>query len=175
MDGLLSPKVSGKADRPISVTAVYDRQVMLTVNAPHGVAGDGWHKVGEVAAVAVPTSVSSMFLVNSTFVGFGGYPSGQSSIQVLVNEPTTLTALYRAEPNLAVFALLLLLPSVAVLLYLGVTRGWFSELRARVQERIRNIRARRKLRFWKNPQQAAELPGLNGTHLSIPIGEEQRN
>src|SRR5262249_16986605 len=35
-DGLVSPKITGKVDKPISAIAVYDRQVMLTVNAPHG-------------------------------------------------------------------------------------------------------------------------------------------
>ena len=179
-DGLISPKISGKVDKPISATAIYDRQVMLTVNAPHGVSGDGWHKVGEVAAVTVPNSVSQMFLLNSTFVGFGGYPAGQSSIQVLVNEPTTLTALYRTEPNYLVLLLLLLLPLLAVLIYLGVTRGWFIALRARAQERMRHVRARRRLRFWQTAEKrtldvAAELPGRNGTHLPLPVGEEQRN
>jgi hypothetical protein len=181
-DNLLSPKIIGKVDKPISASAVYDRQVMLTVNAPNGVSGDGWHKAGDVAAVTVPGSVSQMFLLNSTFVGFGGYPAGQSSIQVLVNEPTTLTALYRTEPNLQVLALLLFLPTLAVLVYLSVTRGWLIELRARAQERIRLFRARRKMKvlFWaaaekNNHESPAPLPGRNGPHLPLPIGDEPTN
>jgi hypothetical protein len=102
-------------------------------------------------------------------VGFGGYPAGQASIQVLVNEPTTLTALYRTEPNYLVLILVLLLPLLAVALYLGVTRGWFIDGRARLRERIRDVRARRKLLFW------AELHGRNGTHLPVPAGEERRD
>jgi hypothetical protein len=178
-DNLLSPKITGKVDKPINVSAVYDRQVMLTVNAPNGASGDGWHKAGDVAAVTVPSSVSQMFLLNSTFVGFGGYPAGQSSIQVLVNEPTTLTALYRTEPNLQVLALLLFLPTLAVLVYFSVTRGWLVELRARAQERVRLFRARRKMKvlFWAtaekhNHDSPAQLPGRNGPHLPLPIGEE---
>ncbi len=169
-------------DKPINATAVYDRQVMLTVNAPHGVSGDGWHKVGDVASVTVPGSVSEMLLLNSTFVGFGGYPNGQSSIQVLVNEPTTLTALYRTEPNYLMFVLVLLLPLLAVLAFLGVTRGWFIAWRTRAQERLRHMRARRRLRFWQKAEKldkplevATQLPGRNGTHQPLPIGEEQRN
>jgi hypothetical protein len=181
MDGLLSPKVTGKVDKPINLTATYERQVMLTVNAPHGAAGDGWQTVGSVARVTVPGSVSQMFLLNSTFVAFGGYPNGQSSIQVLVNEPTTVTALYRSEPNLGVLSLLLLLPSLAVLIYLGVVRGWFLEWRMRVEDRILELRLRR--RFGKRVtltrssslDTATQIPGRNGTHLPLPVGEEQRN
>ncbi|MBO0880554.1 MAG: hypothetical protein J2P17_09455 [Mycobacterium sp.] len=168
MDGLLSPKITGKVDKPISVTAVYDKQVKLTVNAPYGVSGDGWQQVGSVANITVPNSVAQMFLLNSTFVGFGGYPSGQASIQVLVNEPTTLTALYRTEPNLVVLALILLLPLVAVLVYLGVTRAWFIAWNARARQRIWISGSRRGLI-------APEIPERNGTHLPAPIGDQQRN
>jgi hypothetical protein len=173
MDGLLSPKITGKVDKPIIVTAAYERQVMLKVNAPHGAAGDGWQKVGSVASVSVPSSVSEMFLLNSTFTGFGGYPAGQSSIQVLVNEPTTLTALYRTEPNYLVLALLLGLPLLAVIVYLTITRGWLDVLRARV----RRLRARRwpvapMIENTVLLRATADLPGRNGTHVSLPIGEE---
>src|SRR5205823_5384106 len=123
MDGLLSPKITGKVDKPIMLTANYERQVMLKVNAPHGSAGDGWQKLGDVATVSVPNSVAEMFLLNSTFSTFGGYPAGQTSIQVLVSGPTTLTALYHTEPNLPVLALLLAMPLLIVSIYLFTTRG----------------------------------------------------
>jgi hypothetical protein len=176
MEGLTSPKITGKVDKPIAVTAVYDRQVMLKINAPHGAAGDGWQKVGSVATVSVPSSFSDAFLMSSTFSGFGGYPPGQSSIQVLVNEPTTLTALYRTQPNLVVLALLLLLPLLAVIVYLITTRGGYGWFRARTNRVRDRIRARRK------PTTPAadtgplaitsEIPTRNGTHLPLPIGDE---
>jgi hypothetical protein len=176
IDGLLSPKITGKVDKPIIVTATYERQVMLKVNAPHGSAGDGWQKVGNVVTVSVPSSVSEMFLLNSSFTGFGGYPSGQSSIQVLVSEPTTLTALYRSEPNLVVLALLLGLPLLAVIVYVMYMRGGYGWLRARL-ERIR-ARVRARLRRTRPVADEAPLeftaglPERNGTHLPLPVGDE---
>jgi len=184
MDGLLSPKITGKVDKPIIVTAAYERQVMLKVNAPHGASGDGWQKVGSVTSVSVPGSVSEMFLLNSTFAAFGGYPAGQSSIQVLVNEPTTLTALYRTEPNFLVLVLLLGLPLLAVIVYLTITRGWLDLLRARVRAKVRRWRAKRwPFATFTNKTvthttaplpAAADIHGRNGTHLTLPIGEERR-
>ena len=179
MDGLFSPKITGRVDRPYIVTATYERQVMLKVNAPHGAAGDGWQKVGNVATVSVPSSVSQMFLLNDAFTGFGGYPAGQSSVQVLVNEPTTLTALYRTEPNLAVLALLLLLPLLAVIVYLMATRGGYVRLRAWLRSRIERVRALRGKPALPpahnvSTDLATELPARNGTHVTLPIGEEQR-
>jgi hypothetical protein len=176
MEGLTSPKITGKVDKPISVTAVYERQVMLKINAPHGSAGEGWQKAGSVAPVSVPSTFSEMFLLNSTFTGFGGYPQGQSSIQVLVNEPTTVTALYRTEPNLPVLALVLLLPLLAVIVYLMGTRGGFDSLRERL-ERVRHAaRARRKSNTpaadTGSLEISAKLPTRNGTHLRLPIGDE---
>src|SRR5262249_23613344 len=174
MDGLLSPKITGKVDKPIIVNATYERQVMLKVNAPHGSAGDGWQKVGNVASVSVPSSVSQMFLLNSTFTNFGGYPAGQSSIQLVVNEPTTLTALYRTEPNLVVLVLLLGIPLLAVVVYLAITRDWPT----RLTTRVRRLRARRLpiVRINNQPTLPAteQLPGRNGIHTGLPVGEEQR-
>ena len=174
--GLTSPKITGKVDKPISVTAVYERQVMLKINAPHGAAGDGWQKAGSVAPVSVPSTFSEMFLLNSTFSGFGGYPPGQSSIQVLVNEPTTLTALYRTEPNLPVLAMVLLLPLLAVIVYLMATRGGFDSLRARLKRVRSAARARRKSNTpvaETGPLEiTSKLPTRNGTHLPLPIGDE---
>jgi hypothetical protein len=179
MDGLLSPKVTGKADKPITVTATYDRQVMLKVNAPHGAAGEGWQKAGSVATVSVPTSVAQMFLLNDSFTAFGGYPAGQASIQVLMNEPTTITALYRTEPNYLVLVLLLSLPLLSVLVYLAVTRRWIERLR--LGQRLGRLRVRtrrgRGAAAAEQPLEAtttAAFPGRNGTHVTLPIGEEQR-
>lgn len=173
LDGLISPKITGKVDKPINVTAVYDRQVMVAVSAPHGAAGDGWQKVGSIATISVPSSYSEMFLLNSRFLNFGGYPSGQASIQVLVNEPTTLTALYRTEPNYLVLTLILLLPLLAVIVHLGFTRGWFARWRARAGE-LRDRRWAPRLRPWKRPLTfSGEAAGSDGTHLSVPVGEQQ--
>jgi len=177
IDGVLSPKVTGKVDKPINVTAIYERQVMLKVNAPHGSAGDGWQKAGNVASVSVPSSYSEMFLLDSNFTGFGGYPAGQSAIQVLINEPTTVTALYRTQPNLGVLAVLLGLPLLAVIVYLMTTRGGWIKLRAWLERQMNRIRARRRSGAPAAEDQPlavnAKVPDRNGTHLPLPVGEGQ--
>ena len=83
---------------------------MLKVDAQYGVSGDGWQKAGSVATISVPASLTSMFLLRSTFAGFSAHPSDQSSIQILMNEPVTLAALYRTEIDLQILAVLLLVP-----------------------------------------------------------------
>jgi hypothetical protein len=110
VDNILSPRFGGPVDRPVTVSAVYEREVMLKVDAQYGVSGDGWQKVGSVATISVPASLTSMFLLRSTFAGFSAHPSDQSSIQILMNEPQTLAALYRTEIDLQVLAVLLLVP-----------------------------------------------------------------
>jgi hypothetical protein len=176
IDGMLAPKITGKVDKPIIVSATYERQFMLKVNAPHGSAGDGWQKAGNVVTVSVPSTFSEMFLLNSSFTGFGGYPAGQSSIQVVVSEPTTLTALYRTEPNLAVLALLLLLPLLAVVVYVVHRRDGSDWLRAGVERVRAQVRARRKrirpATETTRLEVTAKLPTRNGTHLPLPIGDE---
>lgn len=119
VDGILSPRFGGPVDRPVAVTAVYEREVMLKVDAPHGVSGDGWQKAGTVATVSVPQSVSSMFLFKSTFAGFSGYPPDQFSVQVLMSQPVSLTAVYRTEVDLSVLGILLLIPFIGILAVLS--------------------------------------------------------
>ena len=115
-----------------------------------------------------------MYLLNSTFTNFGGYPPRQASIQVLVNEPTTLTALYRTEPNLAVIALVAGLPLLAVIIFLLGTRGAFGEFRAWIGQ------SRRKKSQQRPTFLPAQLPSpdpltrRNGTHVPLQIGEEHR-
>jgi len=173
IEGLLSPKITGKVDKPIIVTAVYERQVVLKVNAPRGATGEGWQKVGNVSTVSVPGLFAENLLLNSAFTGFNGYPPGQSSIQVLVNEPLTLTAQYRTEPNLPVIALLLGLPLVALLVYFGITRSWFI----RLSNRVRSIRPRVPSPHMveRSLTTTTLFPRTNGVHVKLPIGEEQRS
>jgi hypothetical protein len=173
MDGPLSPKIIGKVDKPINVTAVYERQVSLKVNAPHGATGDGWQKAGSVATISVPATYAEMFLLNSTFTAFGGYPPGQTSIQVLVNEPTTLTALYRTEPNAPILLMVLLLPLLAVLTYFAITRAWFKRATRHIAHTYSRVR-RPKPMVEHTLSATARFPGRNGVHLPVPVGEEQR-
>ena len=179
MDGLLSPKISGKADRPINITAAYDRQVMLKVNSPQGATGDGWQKAGSVATVTAPGSVPQMLLLKASFLGFGGYPAGQSTIQVLVNEPTSLTALYRTEPDFVLIIVVLGIPLAAALIFIGYRRGWrWSTMRRGLRVRATAVAdfARLPLRKDAEPTTPELSTPRNGvSHLPQPLSPHQRS
>ena len=119
VDGIQSPRFGGPVDRPVSVSAVYERELMLKVDAPLGVSGDGWQKAGTVASVTVPQFNSTMFLFRNTFAGFSGYAQDQNSVQIMMSEPVSLAALYRTEIDLRVLAVLLLVPFAALILILS--------------------------------------------------------
>jgi hypothetical protein len=139
-EGLVSPKVSGVVDRPVELKAVYERQVAATVNAPHGSSGAGWHKEGSIATISVPLSAQKFVVLKSRFVSFPGYGSTAPTIQLLMREPTVVTALYRTEVELRVLALLLLLPLAAVILYFA--NRWVLLLMRGRALRARQLRGR---------------------------------
>jgi len=178
MDGLLSPKISGKADRPININAVYDRQLMLKVSAQHGATGDGWQKAGSVVTVTVPASVTQMFLLKSSFLGFGGYPAGQPTVQVLLNEPTTLAALYRTELDYPLVALVIEITIAVGVIVLGRYRGWrWSMLRRELKARVAavSLRMRRRVPAPDEPFAADQTIYRNGVeHLPQPLGDHYR-
>jgi hypothetical protein len=181
MEGLLSPKISGKADKPIIVTAAYDRQVMLKVTAPHGVTGDGWQKAGSVATIAVPGSVPQMLLLKASFQNFGGYPTGQSTVQVLVNEPTNLTAVYRTEPDYPLIVVVTGIPLAGVLIFIGYRRGWrWSTLQRKLRVRATAFADFARLPVRKTPE-SSTTPELSTTHrngvaqLPQPLGQQQHS
>ena len=78
--------------------------------------------MGSTVTVSVPDSMQSKLIFKRSFAGFPGYPSGSSSIGVLAQEPTVITALYTDGVNVGVLALFLLLPLVAVVIY--VVNRW---------------------------------------------------
>ena len=55
------------ANEPISVTAVYELQYMVSVEAPYGASGDGWHPAGGLATISVPDSAGSKIIFKKTF------------------------------------------------------------------------------------------------------------
>ncbi|MEE9202004.1 MAG: hypothetical protein V3U31_02270, partial [Dehalococcoidia bacterium] len=116
-EGLVSPRIGSVVSGPVNLSAVYDVQVMVTVDAPYGGSGSGWHKVGSTVTVSVPDHLQSKVIFRESFVGFPGYASGKSTVQILVQEPIVLTAVYRSVVDLKVLSLVLLLPLAGVLTY----------------------------------------------------------
>ena len=118
----VSPKISGQVDRPLTLTAVYERQVNVSVTSPLGSAGDGWHKAGAAMQVVVPSQSQRWLIFNRRLVGFGEYPSDHGVVSLTPNEPISLTALYETVVNLKVLLLLGAIPAELVLLNLLVRR-----------------------------------------------------
>ena len=114
--------------------------------------------------------------------GIGGYPAGQSTIQVLVNEPTTLTATYRTEPDLVLVGLLLLLMAALVLGVLEYRQGWVSERMPRVRGWTQHLggpfRQRGEPPVEPAPRQTTDAEPQtdyrNGTPVSRPASSQQR-
>ena len=96
-EGVTVPRATGLVTSPGIFAAIYERQVMVTVDSPHGGAGGGWHRVGSTVTVIVPREAPSAFLFKKSFVRFSGHAKGQSSVQVLVQEPTVVSAVYQTS------------------------------------------------------------------------------
>ena len=118
-DGLTSPKVSGVLNSPVTLSALYESQYMVTVDAPYGAAGGGWQSAGDLVTITVPKEIESKFLFKKSFQGFAGNDSNEPSIDVLVEGPTIVTALYGNRVNFGLLALLLVLPLAAVIIFFG--------------------------------------------------------
>jgi hypothetical protein len=93
MEGLVSPKVSGVITQAVRVTAVYERQYMLAIAGTEGGSGSGWYKAGSTATVTVPLTDQTGLFLRSRFTGFTSFTGQDNSVQVLVNEFTTLLIL----------------------------------------------------------------------------------
>lgn len=68
------------------------------------------------------------------FAGFPGYSETKTTIQVLVREPVTVTAIYRTEVNLGVLVILVSLPLAGALLggaFLYLLGRWLARLMRR--------------------------------------------
>ena len=120
-DGLIGaiPSIVIKVDKPVELTAIYERQAMVTVVSPYGSYGGGWHPVGSVVTVSVPDSVQSRLVFKKSFKGFGDRVARDSSVELLVDGPVVITAIYSDSVNVGILALFLLLPLAAVLLFFG--------------------------------------------------------
>lgn len=132
IDNVSSPKFSGFANRPISVVAVYDRQFMLKVTAPYGVSGDGWYRQGTVATVSVPASMTQMYLWRTLFAGFGGANGTQNTVQVMMDEPRVMAAIYRSELDRETLAMLVL--PIFALILAAITRWLLIARPARLRK-----------------------------------------
>jgi hypothetical protein len=105
MTGLTSPQVGGVVTGPIALTAVYTHQYMVTLIDPYGGSGGGWVNAGSMATITVLTTNQKNLILKSRFTGFAGYSGGKNTIQVMVNAPITITALYTTGVIIAIWVI----------------------------------------------------------------------
>ena len=130
IQGLVSPKVSGTVSQPLALTAVYEHQYKVTLVAPNGGSGDGWIKAGSMATITVPATTQKGLFMRSKFTGFAGYSGKDTSLQVLVQGPMTITALYTTGLDLRVVGVIIAALLVAIILWGLIRRiklpSWFK-------------------------------------------------
>ena len=118
MAGLTSPQVGGVVSGPIALVAVYTHQYMVTLVDPYGGSGGGWITAGSMDTVTVPTTNQKNLILKSRFTGFAGYSGKVNTIQVLVNAPVTVTALYTTGIDFGVLGLMVLVIVVVAALWI---------------------------------------------------------
>ena len=67
--------------------------------------------------ITVPESVQSRLVFKKSFTGFGDRVARGTSVEILVDGPITITALYSDGVSVGVLSLFLLLPLGAVVIY----------------------------------------------------------
>ena len=118
MAGLTSPQVGGIVTGPLTLTAVYTHQYKVTLTAPFGGSGDGWINAGSMTNITVPLTNQKNLILKSRFTGFAGYSGRVNTIQVLVNAPVTVTAIYTTGIDFAVLGLIVLAVLVVLALWI---------------------------------------------------------
>jgi len=130
IQGLVSPKVSGTVTQPLALTAVYEHRYKVTLVAPSGGSGDGWIKAGTMTTITVPATTQKGLFMRSRFTGFAGYSGKSTSLQVLVQGPMTITALYSTGLDLRVVGIIIAALLVAIVLWGLIRRiklpSWFK-------------------------------------------------
>ena len=89
--------------------------------------------VGSTTTIIVPEEAPSRFLFKESFVRFGGYGPGQSSVDVLAQDPVTITAIYQTQVDLRVLGLVIVAIPVELALIYIVGRWLLFVMRLRTR------------------------------------------
>ena len=120
-----TPKGIVTIDKPLTATAIYDREFMVTVKSPYGASGEDWYKEGETATIEVPENPDSIFFVKKFFKEYPGYTSDGSELSIPVTGPLTITAAYATKIDVKSLVFALLALSVIGVIYL-ITQRQFN-------------------------------------------------
>jgi len=127
IEGAFVPQLAGRVTSASVLRAVYDRQFMVTVDAPLGSAGGGWHTVGSTVTVRVPDKGQRKLVLETRFRQFAELGISKPSTQIVVQGPTNVTAIYTTGPDFKVLGLMAALPfalSVVYVIYRLVVLRW---------------------------------------------------
>ena len=109
---------------PLQVTADYDRQFFVNVEAKYGVTGDGWHNEGEIATIKVPESPSAVFFLNRSFSGFEGYTTEGPILELPVTGPANVAASYQTQVDVKFLILAILVIAIVGVVYFFTQREY---------------------------------------------------
>ncbi|MDP3062056.1 MAG: hypothetical protein Q8O40_02400 [Chloroflexota bacterium] len=96
------PKLSIPVDRPVRLEAVYRREFKVTLAAPYGGSGTGWYAENSTAILSVPPQPQAVLFLKKVFQGYAGYPDTGPVLQVVVQGPMSVGAIYKNEVDFRV-------------------------------------------------------------------------
>jgi len=94
-----STSVTVNISKPITLTAGWTKQYYVTIISPTGSpTGSGWYNAGNIATVAVQSTVQYANGTRQVFTGWNSTSLGNNpTAQIYVNSPTTLQATWKTQ------------------------------------------------------------------------------
>jgi CARDB len=94
-----STSVMANMSRPVTLTAGWTKQYYVTILSPTGSpTGSGWYNAGNIATVAVQSTVEYANGTRQVFTGWNSTSLGSNpTAQIYVNSPTTLQASWKTQ------------------------------------------------------------------------------
>lgn len=94
-----STSVTVNISKPITLTAGWTKQYYVTIISPTGSpTGSGWYNAGNIATVAVQSTVQYANGTRQVFTGWNSTSLGNNpTAQIYVNSPTTLQASWKTQ------------------------------------------------------------------------------
>ncbi|MBM4406343.1 MAG: hypothetical protein FJ039_09230 [Chloroflexi bacterium] len=90
-------EVSVGITRPMDIEADYLREYFVKLEAPFGGTGTGWYRQGETATLSVSAQPQGVIFFKKVFGGYAGYPGTESVMQIVVDKPAVIAAVYKND------------------------------------------------------------------------------
>ncbi len=83
--------------RPMEIEAEYTREYFIKLDAPFGGTGTGWYRHGETATLSVSPQPQGVIFFKKVFRGYAGYPGTDAVMQLIVDKPAVVAAVYKND------------------------------------------------------------------------------